>query len=723
VGEAVLSAAAGNPLAVLELPEALSERQRRGEEPLEDPLSTTGALQDAFGAQIRRLSKETRSALAVAAAAREDEPASIAAACAALGLPPDALEAAEGARLVRLDQAGCHFRHPLVRSAAYSAVPAAERRDAHLALAGVLPDTAAAWHLGAAATGPDERAAAALERAAAEAVERRGYAAATTALERAAVLSPDAEARARRLTRAGRTAIGAGRPDRALAAFEAAADAAAPGPERTEARHLAGWLMAWTGNVVVGAERLSGDAEAARDSEPLRAAAMFADAAVASSSAGDCRATLRYAQAADGLLGDDADDATRAHVGVALAWGLILRGERRRARETMERVLPLLGAVDPFSPAAQSIALALNVRLALEDYEEVRATSLAIASAMRTAGALGSLPLPLLLAADAGVRLGRWADSEREVDEALPLAEESGEGGPLAKGLVVATRLTASQGREEACREYAARMMAHAEPRGIGSSIGLVHASLGLLELSYGRIENAIADLEVAAERAVRTGLEDPAFIPWAPDLVEAYALGGRAADAQARTEILAAQAERTGGPWAAAAAARCRGLLTEGDFESHFEEALAHHERSSAPFDKARTLLLYGGRLHRARRRAQARERMHEARSIFTELGAKGWLPRTEAELRAVGGRRRRKGEPETATLTAAELRVAEAVARGGTNKEVAAELYLSPKTVEFHLAKIFQKLGVRSRTELASALPGAAVHDRVQGVESVPP
>jgi len=199
------------------------------------------------------------------------------------------------------------------------------------------------------------------------------------------------------------------------------------------------------------------------------------------------------------------------------------------------------------------------------------------------------------------------------------------------------------------------------------------------------------------------TGLEEPVIVPWEPDLVEAYTRQGRADDARRVLARLERLADRTGSLVARAAAARCRGMVDD-DFEPAFITALALDDQRPMPFERARTLLAFGRRLHRARRRAEARERLREALGGFGQLGARAWAEQAEAELNAAGARRRR--EPDDSTLTPQELRVAAAVQRGASSRDIAADLFLSPKTVEFHLRQIYRKLGVHSRTQLIAAL-----------------
>ncbi len=184
---------------------------------------------------------------------------------------------------------------------------------------------------------------------------------------------------------------------------------------------------------------------------------------------------------------------------------------------------------------------------------------------------------------------------------------------------------------------------------------------------------------------------------------MEAYVRAGRPAEADAACVALVRRTERAGVPLALALGARCQGLVEAEGFEHHFEQALAHHEQADSPFETARTLLAFGSRLHRARRRVAGREQLRDALEIFEQLGAAPWIERTTAELQAAGAIHRDPiGDPDQ--LSPQEVRVAIAVAAGATNKQVATKMFLSPKTIEFHLGRVYRKLGIHSRTELAA-------------------
>jgi DNA-binding CsgD family transcriptional regulator len=228
-----------------------------------------------------------------------------------------------------------------------------------------------------------------------------------------------------------------------------------------------------------------------------------------------------------------------------------------------------------------------------------------------------------------------------------------------------------------------------------------------LLFLGLGRPEEALPELARLAEVARLFGLGDPNVIRWAPDLVEVYLRVGRTAEAEAELEELARQAETTGHAWARAVTERCRGLLAgEDEFEAHLARALELHGERAMPFDRARTELVLGERLRRARRRADARPFLRSALEGFERLGAMPWAERARAELQATGEHTSPRDPTAAEHLTPQELQVALVVARGATNREAGAALFLSPKTIETHLGRVYRKLGVRSRTELAHRL-----------------
>jgi DNA-binding CsgD family transcriptional regulator len=711
VAESLVDAAAGNPLALIELPALLTADQRGGVIALDEPLPPGESLQRAFEGRIGRLPSRTRDALLVAATAFTPLLEPILAVCGTLGIEPEALEPAEAQGIVRLSSERIEFGHPLMRGAVYRGAPAAERRRAHRALADHTDEDSRAWHLAAATLEPDALVADALEATAHRAARRGAHAASADALERSARLSKDNSDRSRRLLAAGLAAAMGGAYDRGLALLEPAAEIDDP-LMRASVRHLVA-LITLNGGVRSALDNhrmLTEEAERIAEIDPSEAAAMHADAGVTAAVLGNCNLVLDSAERAAAILPDDAPPTVRCQVRSILGMGLALRGRTDAGREALDEAGRLLGEVDPLTPAAQSISLALGSRFCTGQEDVLREEAESLAAAAREAGAIGIFPYYELLVADSAYRTGDWDAAQRDIAESVESAEESAQLGPLSIALVIAARAHAARGEEHAARAALDRAFEVSAPPGYGSPVGWGKAALGFLELGLDRVPEAIAALEQAEQLLELAGLEDPVVVPWAPDLVEAYTRAGRHDDAQRIATALADRAARSGTPHAGAFAARCEGLVT-GE-EDAFERALRLHDLAGSPFERARTLLAFGSRLHRARRRANARDRLREALEAFEWLGAEPWVERTRAELRAAGAiKRERAGDPDE--LTAQEVRVAMAVARGATNREVAAELFLSPKTIEFHLGRVYRKLGIHSRTELAAlAAEGRIAH-----------
>ena len=704
VAESLIEAAAGNPLALLELPGLLTDEQRAGSAPLEKPLPPGISLQRAFERRIGRLPEPEREALLTSATSFTPELAPIVAACDELGIEAGALERAEAAGIVVLSPERIEFDHPLLRGAVYQGAPAAERRRAHRALAAHTDEDARAWHLAAAALGEDAEAADALEAAGFRAAARGAHAAASEALERSARLTSDREARSRRIFATGLEAALGGAFDRGESLLELVTEIEDP-VLRAHARRLQAMVTLNAGSrpALANHELLTEEAEAMASLDPTVAATLHSDAAVTAAVGGACALMLESAERGAELLPADADPTSRCQVLSMLGMGLAVHGRVAEAREALDEAGRLLPEVEPLSPAAQSISLGLGARLSTGQEDELRREATGLAAAAREAQTPGLLAYYGLLAADSAYRAGDPESADQDIAESVAIAEESGQGGPLSIGLVIAARAHAAAGRVEEARAEAARGIELAEPVGYGSTIVWAHAALGFCELGLDRVDEAIAELEETERLASAAGLAEPVSVPWEPDLVEAYCRAGRAADAKRVSAKLSERARVCDTPLALALAARSEGLVSESGFDETFERALALHAEATSPFERARTLLAYGSKLHRARRRVDARERLREAQDVFARLGAAPWEHRAEAELRAAGAIER-NGATDPDALTAQELRVALAVARGATNREVAAELYLSPKTIEFHLGRVYRKLGIRSRTELAA-------------------
>jgi ATP/maltotriose-dependent transcriptional regulator MalT len=367
-----------------------------------------------------------------------------------------------------------------------------------------------------------------------------------------------------------------------------------------------------------------------------------------------------------------------------------------------------LGAADAAarSPHGHAHTLAIAWPLVwLEEYDAAREVTERATGIQREAGFLLYLPQALLPQAELDFRTGAWERAVAAAREALELLDETKQPAEAAWAAAVLSRMEAALGNADCCRTLAQRALASDVECGLRSSSAHALAALGLLALGARSPEEAIAPLE-AAERLIALGsVREPWLLLSAPDLVEAHARVGNETRA---LEVLRGFEERVAGRSrvsAEAAAARCAGILDGGSgWQEEFERALALHDGVPAPFERARTELCYAERLRRARKRADARERLHGALESFERLGAVPWAERARAELRASGETTRRRTTPVDA-LTPQELAVAGLVADGASNREAAARLFVSEKTVEFHLGNVYRKLGVRSRVHLARA------------------
>ena len=346
----------------------------------------------------------------------------------------------------------------------------------------------------------------------------------------------------------------------------------------------------------------------------------------------------------------------------------------------------------------------------IEQWARARKMLDRIISAARTAGAPAVLLLPLAMFSEFELRRGKIAAAYAAAAESVQLAAETGQAGLSSFSLVTLARVEAVLGHDEDCRAHVAAGLEFSRRTGLDAIEIYAAAVLGLLELSRGHADRAAIHLAECArlEKQHNMGILLPTIAQWAADLVEAHIRSGAMTDAERSLATLEDIARRTGLKWANAGAARCRGMLAGEDrYEREFQTALALYGEEMA-FERARTLLALGMRRRRSRRRADARAALHEALAYFERGGAEPWAGQARAELRATGEMPPRDSAGGLRSLTPQELQVALIVAQGSTNREAAAALFLSPKTVEFHLGNTYRKLGVRSRAELVRRVEG---------------
>jgi DNA-binding CsgD family transcriptional regulator len=704
----MVRATGGNALALVEL--AAGAPDLRAD--LEDGLAPVAtSVERAFLRRAGGLSQAARRALVLAAAVGSGELSTIAQAAAALGIDVSVLQEAERVGLIAVADAQLEFRHPLVRSALYHATPADERRAAHRAAAEVFgrrrDQDRHAWHLASAAFGPDEPAARALDQAAARAQGRGAYAVAASAFERAARLTPDdGEARVRRLLSAADTAWLAGQARPALGLVDEVLERCADARLRADALHLRGRAAAQTGPVMRGHDVLVEAASLIGAIDPAKAVIMLAEAADACVYAGQPRQMLAAAKRARELAGSEAGERETAFAGLALGTALIFNGDGVAGARLLRQTIALIDSSDVLGDDPRLLAGAALAPLWLREARIGRALVDRAIEAARDRGAMGVLPFAVQVAAVDAAADDRWALSVALHDEAIRLARDTGQMVRLCGALAGLARVEARQGREAACREHASEALALSEQSGLPFYRVWAIGALAELELSLGRLEQALGWLERKDRLLADLQIADP-DLSAAPELAELHVRALRIGAAQVIAEDYLRRAREKGQPWALARAERCRGLVADADsMDEPFTRALDLHARTPDTFELARTRLCYGERLRRAKRRTQAREQLRGAFEAFGDLGAAPWAELARLELRATGETARRRDASALDALTPQELRIAMVLAEGRTTREAAAQLFLSPKTIEYHLRSAYRKLGICSRDELAKAL-----------------
>ena len=691
----------GNPLALSELPAALAQAQLTGREPLPDPLPVSAAVQRAFLRRVEHLPASTQALLLVAAAEDLGEVDGIMRAAAAIGCPAGALAAAEAAGLLRIEGTRLEFRHPLVRSAVYQNAQALQRRRVHAALAEVLSEPMnadrRAWHLAAASGGLDEAAAEALEQSAQRARARSGYAAATAALERAAALTPDVGPRARRLIAAADAAWTAGLFERVGALLDQAAPLVEDPWTSADVEYLRGLRERAGGTMGDSYEIFLRGAEMVASSDPRRAVVMLAAAGVAAWNRND-RARLNHvARRVDTLEFDDA-----APGGLAAR---VVQGLASILDEDAARAVPLItGAMISAERDGGPYELALagtGASAIGDDTGSLRLLAKGAARA-RTEGHVAALINLLAPYAATEAWTGRIRSAMAHASEGHELAQQTGHQTYLSAYQAVLAWIHALRGDADESHRLAVLAVQSGLEHEFSPTGAIAAWALGLSALGAGRPDEALTQLINIARRDGVDGHPTIALFATG-DIVEAAVRAGDVETARGAAHALETWAAGTRPPWALAVAARCRALLPDGDgVDEHFLEALRHHAHGTRPFEHGRTLLLYGETLRRRRQRMEARQHLRSALEIFERMGAAPWEHRARAELRASGETMRGRDPGRLDQLTPQELQIVQIVRNGATNKQIAAQLYLSPRTIDYHLRKVFVKLGLSSRTEL---------------------
>ncbi|MFD7319777.1 AAA family ATPase [Streptomyces sp. NPDC059875] len=724
VSSRIRGLAQGNPLALVELVGALTAAQRDGSEPLDAReiavLPASWRVRRIFDERIRALPAPTRLLLTVAAADDTGDVALVVAAGERVGAAAGDLAPAEAADLVRVSGRRLVFRHPLVRAAAYQGAMLVERTAAHRALAEAAPAAGdvgrRAWHLAAATIGYDEEVAAELERSAELFRSRGGRAAVAAAYRRAARLTEDQEARSRRLAAASAAAAEAGQAELAGTLADEAGPVSSPP------------AIARLASVRAALEHGHGRAESARlllveaTSEvtahrPAMGAWLLFESAAMAWEAPDPVAAARDTRARTAGLDFGGHPVHRGAAGVLDTLAGDPVSGAAAIREFAEYVVR----------TRHERSLTDQVRLhgwdmLLGEYRTVHDEAVALERECRAEGAVGVLPRVLLRLARLRLFLGRHRDAYTTAVEGLEIACDTGQhhlASMLSGVLAVLAALDGEgpgsgegsggadgpggRGRRGSREDFVGRPGRDLCPDVAPIPIWLTRAQ-GLLDLGLGRYDRALqrfAALTGGPHRHLMVSVHS------LPDLVEAAVRIDRAADAGPAAERFTRWAGTTGTAWAGAVELRCRALLADdAGAEEFYERALAAHEGDGRPFEQARTRLLYGEWLRRAKRRAAAQEALTVALESFERMPAAAWADRARTELRAVGATPAAPaaGADLVGRLTAQELRVVRLAATGLSNRDIGARLFLSPRTVGYHLSNAYPKLGVTSRAALGA-------------------
>ncbi|WP_181313188.1 ATP-binding protein [Nocardioides campestrisoli] len=699
VRDRIAAEARGNPLALLELPRSARPARLAGGFELPDALSVPRRVEDSFRRRSASLPAETQLLLLVAAAEPTGDATVLWRAASHLGIAPDAAAPAEASGLLEITTR-VRFRHPLVRSAIYHGATPPDRRRAHAALAAAtdpeLDPDRRAWHRAQAVLGQDEEVAAELERSADRARARGGLAASAAFLQHAAELTPDPAARASRALEAAHAKHDAGAYDAAHELLDTAAAGPLDAVQRARLEVLRAQIAFYLTR--------GGDVPA-----------MLLDAAEALAPLDASRARETYLHAIDAAIhagqlarGCGLHEVARAAHDAPPAGGpprlvdLLLDGLVLRFTEgfeasapTLRRALAMLRERDcPDDEERRWLALACHVALMLWDDDALWELALRAIELAREAGALSILPVALAGVASIQVISGELAQAAELTAEEAAITQATGTP-PLPNPRIM---LAAWRGRQAETSELYAAMVEEATARGEGATVNLADATLAALHNGTGSYAEALAAATLPCDHDDLTNSSLAL-----PEVVEAACRAGEHERAAAATDLLDSRARASGTDSALGLAARSRALIATGAAaEADYLEAIERLTHCRWKVFLARTHLVYGEWLRREGRRQEAREQLRIAHRSLSDMGIEAFADRAARELRATGEHPRKRTVQPAGSLTDQELHIARLVATGATSREVAAQLFLSPRTIEAHLRSIFRKLEITSRRQL---------------------
>jgi DNA-binding CsgD family transcriptional regulator/tetratricopeptide (TPR) repeat protein len=704
VVDRIVAETRGNPLALLELPRGLSAAELTGGFGVTPTQALSARLEQSFLGRVRSMPDQTQRFLLLAAAEPTGDPALLIRAAELLGLGVEAATAAEAVGLIEL-AAQVRFYHPLVRSAIYRAAPLADRQAVHRALAEATdapadPDRRA-WHRAQAALGPDEDLAAELERSAERAQARGGLAAAAAFLERAAALTPDRARRAHRALAAAQAKYLAGSPRAALRLLESAASAPLDPQEVAIAQRLRARIALHLGRSGAGAPVLFDAAQRLESLDPGLARETRLEALHAAAVAGrlgmgmrDAATAARNAPAApvpqrasdvllDGLAVRFTDGICAGAPILKLALAALLDGNGDYEEDVRWPWLACRVAADVFDDETWHLLANRYVLIA------------------RGAGALGVLPIALMHLSLMHVFEGKLDKAAALVEEIDTVIDATGS----RRISIPKLMLAAWKGDEAEASKLIDEARRDAIPRGEGFVL-----TFG--EHAHAVLHNALGHYDTALDNAQRASAQDELHASvWSlPELVEAAVRSGKPEVAADTLERLRQRTQVAGTEWALGIEARCAALLSDdAHAEGLYREAIQRLGHCRVAVDLTRAHLLYGEWLRRRGRRVDAREQLRTAQARFVEMGAEAFAGRAARELLATGETARKRTIETSDDLTPHEARIARMARGGASNQDIATELFVSRKTVEYHLHKVFTKLGISTRQQLEYVLPGS--------------
>jgi DNA-binding CsgD family transcriptional regulator len=699
VVERIIVETRGNPLALLELPRGLTPTQLAGGFGLPTTATLSAGIEDRYTRRLARLPSDARRLLLVAAADAVGEPALVWRAAERLGIPGSAADTVESEQLLALSPRVA-FRHPLVRSAVYGSADLTERREVHRALAEAtdpeLDPDRRAWHRAQATATPSEEVAAELERAAARAQARGGFAAAAAFLERAVALSSEPSLRAQRAVAAAQAKFQAGALDDALELLEITESGAAVDDLlRAHAQLLRAQIAFASRRGSDAAPLLLAAARELEEVDPRLARATYLEALSAAMFAGRLAHGGGAVEISEAALGGPPPEKPQPS-------DLLLQGLAVQATEGYAAGVPLLKEalvafrrVPLSDDDARWLWFASLIALYMWDDHAWSVLFTRQLELARQTGALSALAFALRTGSTVYAFFGELRTAALLEEEHRAASEATG----IASDPIPRLGLASLRGREAEFSALSRTTTSEAEARGEGIALTTAEFLSGGLYNGLGRYEAALA----AVLPAEGLYTEGPAI--WAlTELIEAAVRCGQPERARRAFERVRETTRAAGTDWALGIEARLGALLSDGDAADElYKEAIRRLGRTRIRVQLARTHLLYGEWLRRQRRRRDAREQLRAAHQLFSDFGVEAFAERARLELEATGERARKLTVETRDELTSQETQVARLAARGETNREIAARLFISANTVEYHLHKVFRKLDVKSRTQLA--------------------